>query len=383
MKPPNPPLTFEAYRETRYFTALDGLRALAILLVVMHHGPRSEGWAAVLADNGRYGVSLFFIISGFLIGTLLLRELRCHGRVSLGRFYGRRALRLLPLYYAVLALQAFIVLVLRQYRPESQELFLQKLPAYLFYYSNWLPTATDGPFFCAWSLAVEEQFYLGFGLLIVVLRKNWLVATLACALALKFAVFQFVGNVDVDSTLWRIVFSYQEAILWGVLLAFALEQRELYERLAGALGSPWMLAGLGLIIAGGLSLYPITASSTWDAEVLYGLMTLLVAGLVMRRAVPGLCHPWLVHLGRISYGIYLLHMLVICLVVRIPYGMSPIFCFIVTTGVVSLIATGVYFCFELPIIRFYKHRFSSDQDNLGRVSVISPDLERAQTGSTG
>jgi peptidoglycan/LPS O-acetylase OafA/YrhL len=62
------------------------LRALAILLVVIHHGPRSEGWAAVLPDNGRYGVSLFFIISGFLIGTLLLRELRCQGRVSLGRF---------------------------------------------------------------------------------------------------------------------------------------------------------------------------------------------------------------------------------------------------------------------------------------------------------
>ena len=70
------------------------------------------------------------------------------------------------------------------------------------------------------------------------------------------------------------------------MLAFALEQRELYERLSGVLGSPWMLAGLGLLIAGGLSLYPISATSTWDAWLLYGFMTLLVAGLVIRCAVP-------------------------------------------------------------------------------------------------
>jgi peptidoglycan/LPS O-acetylase OafA/YrhL len=380
MKPPHPPLSFDAYRETHYFTALDGLRALAILLVLMHHGQRSEGWAAVLADNGRYGVSLFFIISGFLIGTLLLRELRSNGRIALGRFYGRRALRLLPLYYAVLALQAFIVLVLRQYRPESQELFLQKLPAYLFYYSNWLATATDGPFFCAWSLAVEEQFYLGFGLLIVALRPNWVVATLGCALALKFAVFQFVGTVDVDSTLWRIVFSYQEAILWGVLLAYALERRELYEPLARAMGSPWILAGLGLLVAVGLTTQSIATSSTWDAELLYLIMTLLVAGLVMRPSVPGLCHPGLVHLGRISYGIYLLHMMVIVLVARLPFELSALVFFVVTTAGVSALASAVYFTFELPIIRFYKSRLGPNQARPAAVPLLPANLKNEPTG---
>src|SRR4051812_22360902 len=193
--------SFAEYQSRDYFGALDGLRAVSILLVLLHHTNRfANPFLATLQENGRYGVSFFFAISGFLICTLFLREERKTGGIALGKFYGRRALRLLPLYYVVLALQAVLVFVLKQYTPENQELFRAKLPSYLFYYSNWLPTATQGPFFCSWSLAVEEQFYLTFGFLLCFVRRPIVIGGLATALLLKFGVYQTLGNVDVGST---------------------------------------------------------------------------------------------------------------------------------------------------------------------------------------
>src|SRR5581483_7282933 len=121
---------------------------------------------------------------------LFLREEASTGRIDLWKFYGRRALRLLPLYYAVLLLQMVLVFVAHQYSPENQQLFREKLPSYLFYYSNWLPTATQGPFFCAWSLAVEEQFYLGFGLLLFLAPRRFAIGAIAAALLVKIVVYQ-------------------------------------------------------------------------------------------------------------------------------------------------------------------------------------------------
>ncbi len=114
---------------------LDGLRAASILLVLFHHCP-SMNWLDTLHANGRYGVALFFVISGFLITTLFLREKRRFGRVDLWRSYGRRCLRLFPLYYVVLGARscsfwdsAFSLRPTRRY-------FIEKLSAYLFYYSG-------------------------------------------------------------------------------------------------------------------------------------------------------------------------------------------------------------------------------------------------------
>src|SRR5215471_11939179 len=149
MKPLSSVETFDAFQRRPYFSALDGLRAVSILLVLLHHSAAgvSPGNAfATLVENGRYGVGCFFLISGFLICTLFLREETKTGRIHLWKFYGRRVLRLLPLYYAVLFVQIIFVFVLHQYSPENRELFREKLPSYLFYYSNWLPTATQGPF---------------------------------------------------------------------------------------------------------------------------------------------------------------------------------------------------------------------------------------------
>lgn len=370
-------LGFQEYRAQPYLTGLDGLRALAILLVLFHHVlPFDRVWLTTLQSNGRYGVSLFFVISGFLICTLLLREEQNKGRVALGKFYGRRALRLMPLYYAVLLLHVVLVLGLHQYSPENELLFREKMPSYLFYYSNWLPTATAGPFFCAWSLAVEEQFYLVFGLAILLAPRRFLVPTLVVALVVKFMTFQFIGNVDEDSTALRIAFSYQEAILWGVLLGFALNVPSIYERVRAVLGRGWMPVALAAGLLGWITVHPMQTQSTWDAEVMYVMMTLLVAAVVIRRTVPGLDLPILVHIGKVSYGIYLLHMIVFSAAKKLPFGDSPTGVFVLTVGGSIVAASLVYWSFERPIIRWYKQRLSPTK--MGRPENLPhmPDLGR-------
>ena len=94
--PPGAALTLEQFRANAYFGGLDLLCGLSILLVILHHVPdvAEDSPLAILQSNGRYGVSLFFVISGFLIATLLLRELRTAGSISLKNFYARRTLRL-------------------------------------------------------------------------------------------------------------------------------------------------------------------------------------------------------------------------------------------------------------------------------------------------
>ena len=206
-----------------YCKALDGLRAVSILMVLFHHAPKYSPQHPLhtLQENCRYGVAFFFVISGFLICTLFLREEENNGRIDLWRFYGRRALRLLPLYYGALLLQAVLVFALKLYTPQNQALFAEKLPAYLFYYSNWLPTATAGPFFQAWSLAVEEQFYLLFGFLFYFAGRRAIAAAVLTAWFVKFLVYQACGPVDVNSTAGRVILSYQEPVLFGVLAALS------------------------------------------------------------------------------------------------------------------------------------------------------------------
>jgi peptidoglycan/LPS O-acetylase OafA/YrhL len=354
-------MTLEQFRANAYFGGLDLLRGLSILLVIFHHVPEvaEESWLGVLQSNGRYGVSLFFVISGFLIATLLLRELRANGSIALSNFYVRRSLRLLPLYFACLAAHAVLVYGLGMYNLENRVLFTEKLPGYVFFYSNWLSTATAGPFFQSWSLAAEEQFYLSFALLLVFLRKSWFVPLAIAAIVTKFLVFTTLGAVDTWSAGWRIAFSYQESILWGVMLAFALENPAVFAALGRLARSRLLLPATVAFTALWLAFHPIAHAATWDAELLYVVMTGLVLAVVTRVARPAAWLAPVAFVGRISYGIYLIHMIVISIVKKLPGGNDPLVCFVVSTVLVIPAAALIYRFFEKPIIDFYKRRFSS------------------------
>lgn len=366
--------SFSEFQSSHYFTALDGLRAISILLVILHHvgrlPPRSIFYT--FQDNGRYGVSFFFVISGFLICSLFLREIRKTGGIALGKFYGRRSLRLLPLYYVVLAFTAVLVFGLHQYSSANQELFRAKLPSYLFYYSNWLATATQGPFFCSWSLAVEEQFYLVFGLMLFFLPRRYLIPILLAGLLAKFAAYQILGNVDAHSIFLRVAFSYQEAIIWGVLLAFALDRRKLYEFFEKIFRSIWAVTVLFAAALWWLGAHRMQSQYTWDAELLYVLMTLIVGGIVIRQTTPILSARSIAHIGKTSYGIYLLHTSVIYTAKKMPGGSSPLICLATSLAIVIPLAALVYHYFEEPIICFYKKRLSPGSSRLPATMLHSP-----------
>jgi peptidoglycan/LPS O-acetylase OafA/YrhL len=352
-------LSFSAFQDRTYIAALDGLRAIAILMVLFHHvGRAPDDILNTLRENGRFGVGLFFVLSGFLISTLFLREERMCGRISLWKFYGRRAARLLPLYYAVLGVQCAAVWYTRFYSPESVALFNLKLASYLFYYSNWLPTATEGPFFFAWSLAVEEQFYVWFGLMMVFLPRRVLLAGVVSALALKFAVYQAFGAVDQLSPAWRVLFIYQEGLLFVVLLGFALNRKTLYDRMARFFSSAWAGISLALFIGSWAALHPVQGQSYWDGEVLVLAMAALTAAVVIRVRVPVLGSMWCAHVGRVSYGIYLFHWFVYVAVDRfLPRGHPTLFLLIAASFTIVL-ASLSYRYFETPIIRHFRRSSS-------------------------
>ncbi len=142
--------------EPAYFGALDGLRALSVLAVVWHHA-RPLGLDAPLASRGYLGVDVFFVISGFLITHLLVREEARAGRVHLGKFWARRALRLWPLWFTILAvLSALFSSVLSE--AKMVDAFWHDLPWNATYTSNLI---VPGTFLAlSWSLALEEQFYI-------------------------------------------------------------------------------------------------------------------------------------------------------------------------------------------------------------------------------
>ena len=103
---------WQQFMATNFFGSLNGIRAMAILAVLWHHVERSVPSSTLLVLNhGHLGVDMFFIMSGFLIVTLLLRERDRSGAISLGKFYSRRSLRIFPLYYAILGLLTVAFLV--------------------------------------------------------------------------------------------------------------------------------------------------------------------------------------------------------------------------------------------------------------------------------
>ncbi len=158
---PAPPAAVAPQRGLGYLPALDGLRAIAVLGVLAYHADLA--WA----PGGFLGVDVFFVLSGFLITTLLLESAARLGSPDLREFYLRRARRLLPALFAVLIGSTLLVITVATDEAGNQQ---RDLPAALTYVTNWVYVLTDQSYFQAtgrppmlehlWSLAVEEQFYL-------------------------------------------------------------------------------------------------------------------------------------------------------------------------------------------------------------------------------
>lgn len=301
-------ITYSAFRQAKIIPNLDGLRGIAILLVMLHHIPVIQSpWLHTLQINGRLGVMLFFVISGFLITHLGLKEIRTTGTFSWKEFYIRRGLRIFPLYYAVLALVCLLVFGFNVYPPQARQEFSAKLLSYVFYYSN-LTGPIHGPYSLLWSLAVEEQFYLFFSVVFYVLPVG-LSRALFFSLALLRLSMLFWGPYVADDSLWLTAFRYQEAILLGVSLAYLLEIPMVFAWLAKYIGRRDFLFCLAMLI--GICFLEISLEeSAWLETAANVLFMFLVASCVLLPPLFILGGPLLSFMGKISYGLYLYHTIV-------------------------------------------------------------------------
>ncbi|MCP3910376.1 MAG: acyltransferase [Actinomycetia bacterium] len=223
---------YERFRATRHFGSLDALRALAIIAVVWHHTGGHDTTLPIIGQRGYLGVELFFVISGFLITTLLLREEADHGTVSLRNFYARRSLRVFPLYYAVLAIYSLLVLVAEADQAAQGE-FFSNLPVFMTYTGNWFidPDSSRIIFAFSWSLAAEEQFYLVWPLI----RRYTssavadVIGVLGLGGVVAASLFLWSGDVALASLPERVLRSVSLAICSGVVLAILLNRRRAFE----------------------------------------------------------------------------------------------------------------------------------------------------------
>jgi peptidoglycan/LPS O-acetylase OafA/YrhL len=301
----------------KYRPEIDGLRAIAVGSVLVYHAKVTAGDAKVL-PGGFLGVDVFFVISGFLITSLIAQEWRRTSTFSLGDFYERRARRLLPALFAVIAVA--LVVAWNILLPRQMVDLGESLVASTFFVSNlyWDTTlqaydAQSGlrqPFLHTWSLAVEEQFYILFPLLYVALIRRLpakrVLAILAAVLVAGLVLAEVVTRVAQSFSFYGL-----QSRIWelsaGAMLAHVSVHRPDWAH--GFPGRRW-LPSLGLILV----LVPMQAMRLeWHHPGLGTLCTIAGTVLIIGFASPGepttrlLSSRPLVGVGLISYSLYLWH----------------------------------------------------------------------------
>jgi peptidoglycan/LPS O-acetylase OafA/YrhL len=285
------------YLSKRHFGSLDGLRAISIAMVIWHH-TAPQHVSGGLLHLGAEGVTLFFAISGFLITTLLLREQDRYKGISLKAFFIRRSLRIMPLYFVVLA--GYVVLVfLVERNSVAGQAFFRNLPFFASYTSNlFVALESRTIFYFSWSLATEEQFYLVWPLVLIFARERLLAKIILFVLLTLCILLQFLGN----NSLSRIPIS----LIGGALLALSLHGASGFQLVSAAM-RPWSTQ-LGIILALVAVLYISPNSGTWVHLLCLGLVAQCV---IQEDHIAARLLTWrpIAYLGSISYGMYLLHML--------------------------------------------------------------------------
>lgn len=292
----------------KYRAEIDGLRALAVLPVIFFHA--GFEWLS----GGFVGVDVFFVISGYLITTLIINEMD-QGKFSIVNFYERRARRILPaLFFVMLVCLPFAWFWLA---PLSLKDFGQSLVAVATFSSNILFLLESGyfemgaefkPLLHTWSLAVEEQYYILFPIFLLFtwrLGLKWILSILVIAFVFSLGLAHWIVN-DVPATTFYLIVTRGWELLIGVFAAFYLKHKGYFK--SDKLNQTLSFLGLGFIV------YAIIAfDDTTPFPSLYALIPTVGTALLILAAVPKtwihklLSYPFIVGVGLISYSAYLWH----------------------------------------------------------------------------
>ena len=365
-----------------YRPSLNGLRGVAVILVMIFHS-RSP-----FLPGGFLGVDMFFVLSGFLITSLLLEERARHDSISLGRFYARRALRLLP---ALILLLAVYLIFCGWLAPGFFRSHLIDALIALFYSANWtLAFGLDRPTMLGhtWSLSVEEQFYILWPAILIMLHRfmpsrRWILYTVAgmaiSSWGLRVLLTSLGGSVH---RLQAGLDTHADSVLMGCVLALALSLNLFADNLRTRTVIRWgaMVSVVGLAV---LALYGRWSEPTMTRHG-YFLAALFTSSIILEvvwnpKGVLTRALEWraLVWIGTISYGLYLWHYPIFRI---LPAGFESFGwqeVLVLGGGLTFLAATASFYVLERPALRL-KSRFQRTgrpgQEAAGPDSAPPPSL---------
>jgi peptidoglycan/LPS O-acetylase OafA/YrhL len=359
-----PPRLSAALKGT-HLPGLDALRVVAVSIVIVYH-------FGIEAARGGLGVVVFFVLSGFLITWLLLRELATTDTIALGAFYQRRALRIFPAAYVYGVLLIALWLVMGRPIP-----WAHAASAFLYvsnYYNALLGDPNNG-FSHTWSLAIEEQFYLLWPMaLLLCHRRGWLTHQVLIGTILAIwvyrAVLSFGFNVD-QAYLYAAFDTRADALLVGCLLAVLVKEERWTGVWSAVTASPLMpfvtIAACVVLAVGdqlGIPRYRDVIEFALFPP-LFAILIVQALALTSTGMWRWLEHPWLRYLGKISYPMYLYQQVTLAPTRKLLHAFPVVVQLAGAFAVTIVIASLSYRVVEKPFLRM--------KDRMSR-SRVSPPL---------
>jgi len=352
-----------------YLPELDSLRFFAFLTVFLCHLPVASHWewelrrvdtfgvekiVHSLFSAGSYGVDLFFALSAYLITELLMQEKERTGSIHVSKFYLRRILRIWPLYFAFVA-GCYLA---SQFNGAVAIAFVLFVGNFTFpLLLKHLPLGVQ----ILWSISVEEQFYLIWPHVARFLTRATML-TAGIALWVATIIFRYISlrHGKPPSLIWYFSPARLDPLACGILISVLIHsgERNPLERFRPVL----ILAGIACWLIASFSDFNEPDAAPMTVVLAYILIAVGAGAFIL--AAFGLreswfVHPWLVYLGRISYGLYIFHATVLTILVALLQGLPrlirlPLYPILGLTITVAIAATS-YQWFESPFLRLKKH----------------------------